>query len=368
MRIRSPATLAGVRVSRLVPPALDARRTALFNPLFARRAGGVVAMGGREYEFALAPRTKESAWGVTLVGKWGGADAAMFLEAAPALDWLAAAVSPELRGEDLRRLPPEMAVAAVEAVLEEPSSALAKATGSTAELKEVSFQPKQALSGEGFLAFTLVRRDDAQTARGTLALSGDLSAIAAGLAKKSNGGSAWSKELLAQVRVCLAIEVGRTSISLRELRTVEAGDVVVVDECPVRGPARELCVRLGRTHTARAALDGRKVVIRGEFMADKTESAPAPREKPAVAQAPAGAKAAKPPNLDELQVQLVLELDSQYVTVKELQALQPGFVLETGKGLESPISLKVNGRAVGKGELVELGGKVGVRVLEIGAV
>jgi len=354
-----PGSAAGTaRFSRLAAPPLNPQQVTLLNRLFARNARGTVSFGGRDCEFALAPRPRQGVWGLTLIGKWGGADVAVFLEPAPILDWLATAVSKELRGDDLRRLPPDMASAAVEVVLGEVLDVLAKASGQAAELTSVSFETKQALSGDGFVHFTLTGRSDAQAAHGVLVFSGGLAAAADGLAKLASGEPAWPRDLMAGIPIELSVEVGRTSVSLQDLRTVEPGDVVLADECAALNREREVRVRLGRSLTAPAVLNGKKVEIKGEFMADETKSV-----------APVTGKGAKEPaKLDSLQVHLVLELDSQYVTLKELQALRPGFVLETAKGLESPVSLKVNGSCVGKGELVQVGGKVGVRVLEIGAV
>jgi type III secretion protein Q len=94
-------------------------------------------------------------------------------------------------------------------------------------------------------------------------------------------------------------------------------------------------------------------------MADK----PAEKPKPSPA-APAG-EPVKGMEVSDLQVQVVFEIDSRMMKVKELQALKPGMVLQTGKGLDAPVTLVVNGRRFGTGELVELGGKVGVRVLTL---
>jgi type III secretion protein Q len=79
-----------------------------------------------------------------------------------------------------------------------------------------------------------------------------------------------------------------------------------------------------------------------------TEAAPAPG---------AGLSAAE---INALEVRLTLELEERRMTVGELAALTPGVTLETTASLESPVTLKVNGRAVGKGRLVEVGDRLGV--------
>jgi type III secretion protein Q len=51
--------------------------------------------------------------------------------------------------------------------------------------------------------------------------------------------------------------------------------------------------------------------------------------------------------------------------VGELAALAPGHTLETAASLDAPVTLKANGRAVGKGRLVEVGDRLGVMIVSL---
>ncbi len=78
-----------------------------------------------------------------------------------------------------------------------------------------------------------------------------------------------------------------------------------------------------------------------------------------------GEPARKGGAVDGIEVNLTLELDSRLWQARELAQIQPGYVFDTGKTLASPITLKINGRECGRGELVEIDGKVGVRLLNL---
>lgn len=69
-----------------------------------------------------------------------------------------------------------------------------------------------------------------------------------------------------------------------------------------------------------------------------------------------------PESLLALPLQLVFDLGERSVTLAQLQALQVGQVLDLERPLSAAVSLRVNGRLVGTGELVEIDGRLGVCV------
>lgn len=65
-----------------------------------------------------------------------------------------------------------------------------------------------------------------------------------------------------------------------------------------------------------------------------------------------------------IPVTLNLVLDSQKTTLKALNSLSPGQVIPTSKSVDSPVAISVNGKVVGSGDLVDVEGKIGVRILQ----
>jgi type III secretion system YscQ/HrcQ family protein len=66
--------------------------------------------------------------------------------------------------------------------------------------------------------------------------------------------------------------------------------------------------------------------------------------------------------IDALEVRLTLELEERRITVGELATLTPGHTFSDVASLASPVTLKVNGSAVGKGRLVQVGDRLGVMI------
>lgn len=60
-----------------------------------------------------------------------------------------------------------------------------------------------------------------------------------------------------------------------------------------------------------------------------------------------------------------VEVGSVSLTAREWAALGPGDVIETGRRVNEPVSLRVAGREVARGELVEVEGTLGVRIREL---
>lgn len=62
-----------------------------------------------------------------------------------------------------------------------------------------------------------------------------------------------------------------------------------------------------------------------------------------------------------------VELGSLEMSAAEWAALRPGDVVECGRRIEEPVVLRVGGREIARGELVEIDGEVGVRITAVGS-
>jgi flagellar motor switch/type III secretory pathway protein FliN len=60
-----------------------------------------------------------------------------------------------------------------------------------------------------------------------------------------------------------------------------------------------------------------------------------------------------------------VEIGAVSLSASAWAALKPGDVIETGKRVAEPVLLRIGGRAVARGELVDIEGEVGVRVREL---
>ena len=67
----------------------------------------------------------------------------------------------------------------------------------------------------------------------------------------------------------------------------------------------------------------------------------------------------------EAPVVVRVELASLSLSAREVATLKPGDVLESRRRVGEPVVLRVGGRAVAKGDLVDVEGELGVRIREI---
>lgn len=73
------------------------------------------------------------------------------------------------------------------------------------------------------------------------------------------------------------------------------------------------------------------------------------------------------PFLHRIPVTLTLEAGSARITLQELADLGPDSVLPLDTVVGEPLTIKVNGTAIGKGEVVVQGDAYGLKVLELHA-
>jgi flagellar motor switch protein FliM len=80
-----------------------------------------------------------------------------------------------------------------------------------------------------------------------------------------------------------------------------------------------------------------------------------------VSQAPE-ARATVPDIAADAPLELSIELARFSLTLGELQRTRPGDVLVTGRAIGESVTLRVAGRAIAQGDLVDVDGEVGLRI------
>lgn len=71
-------------------------------------------------------------------------------------------------------------------------------------------------------------------------------------------------------------------------------------------------------------------------------------------------------SLGEIPMNVVIEVGRVQMPIKSVMNLKPGNLLDLHLHPESGVDLVVNGSRIGKGELLQIGGVLGVRILELG--
>jgi flagellar motor switch protein FliM len=207
---------------------------------------------------------------------------------------------------------------------------------------------------------------------------------------------------LKSVRTALRAEIGQVEISAGDLAQLRERDVVLVEalSCrPDQGAGGTARLRLGRGQAGH--VDAEVTVEDGRFHAKVTgftlgappppggpteeaaaESAAADENEPA--ELGDGPEESTSPGqqrgrndvdegqggegaemLNDIPLQIAVEIGRVPVTADEIVALKVGHVFDLNRVAGEPLDLSVNGRIVARGELVEIDGNLGVRILTL---
>ncbi len=74
----------------------------------------------------------------------------------------------------------------------------------------------------------------------------------------------------------------------------------------------------------------------------------------------------EPFSVSSIPLTVSIELAELKISVKQLLQLQPGNMLDLAVTPDAPALLVVNGKIIGKGEIIKIGETLGVRILELG--
>jgi type III secretion system YscQ/HrcQ family protein len=180
---------------------------------------------------------------------------------------------------------------------------------------------------------------------------------------------------LGALRVTVVLSGGRATLRAAEVGALAPGDVVVLDEAPFRrhrdgtmsgevyahvrgGSTRWICDVEEERFMVKSIDVGAisapgKAVGRKENRAMETQDS---KERADALLRTAG----------DVPIELVVELARFEMPLAELAALRPGEVLGTGRAIGARVALRAGERMVALGELVDIDGEIGVRVLALG--
>lgn len=154
----------------------------------------------------------------------------------------------------------------------------------------------------------------------------------------------------------LAVERGEAWLNISELRSLNPGDVVMLEQWP-DGQVRLV---LEAHLQARAERDGNTLKLLEQPIAMNLM-----KEHPMTATADGQGRDS---TLDELPLKLVCQVGSVEMSLAQLRELGAGSLVQLTPQLHDGVDLMVNGRRIGQGQLVKIGDGLGVRLLSFATV
>ncbi len=169
---------------------------------------------------------------------------------------------------------------------------------------------------------------------------------------------------LDSVPLTLCAEAGRATLELTDLAILAAGDVVLLDHSGLArepsGFCGEIALRVAGSGVQLRceAADNTLLVTHHAQHEERTMTTghllDPQRTEHATAALPADAP-----------IELCAELARFTLPLGELSLLGPGQVLSTGRRIGEAVTLRAAGRAIAEGELVDVDGETGVRILRL---
>lgn len=160
-----------------------------------------------------------------------------------------------------------------------------------------------------------------------------------------------------------AVAIGAVEAAYGELKALEIGDFVILETIQsVLQPGEAGSVTVGGAENLTLFGDfddALRLIVRDILPASQSapleEDAAMPVDETAAAPAVA---------LEDLTVTVRVELAARRMRLEEVAQLRPGYVLELGCKPTDPVTLTLDGRPIARGELVDVEGRLGVRITQ----
>lgn len=359
-----PLTKGEIEASKAVRETLEGLDLDLLRRTLEDMAQQPLEIRPRKTRFQRAPRGASADVGVLLVDAGDGLDRACLLECeAPlAVALVAGALrQPAPTVVDPAKVPTARIAGALGAVV---LAAARKARGEA--VRVLAAGPSHALYNDllrsrGELATTQVT-----VLLGHQAYAAAFSTGASGPASTGREAS-WALADLGILPLRLQVTAAFTTLSQGDLATLEVGDVLLPEGLgydPQRGVftgALWLGAERGEHGLAVDVDDQGRWIYRGQEMRSWTADADPSNEEQA--EAGDGEKSMKEV-AEDVPVVARVEIGSVEMSAAAWAGLRPGDAITTGRRVGSTVSLRVSGVEVARGELVQIDGEIGVRILE----
>ncbi len=177
------------------------------------------------------------------------------------------------------------------------------------------------------------------------------------------------------LEVPIAFTAGFFDLSHDQMQSVDVGDFIFLDRMPYNPRTQKGTLEMDLCGVplfhVKVKEDQIKIMGYAQFAKesemDSEENAPIPEETTADVP-PIPVEEEHPPAMvspENVPLQIHVEVARIKLTLEKLLQLQPGNVLDLAIQPEQGVSLTLNGKVVGRGELIEMGERLGVKITEL---
>lgn len=319
---------------------------ARFSTLLARHGQGVVFESG-DAAWCFGPTSGPEFEGPAIHGDLGDSGVTVWL-AEPEWRQVAAEVL-DVPPEAMESCPEPFVRAALESVASDALAALERSTGLAAGVRGMELAPSRPVGRP--VHFGMVNKRGLALRCAAVFTKAD-GQWAGAVEKALSGLPAQESPLPDDLPLPAEIHLARMRVAAAELKGLENGDVVLFPAG--NGLTVLVC---GRRRFAAEMGDG-TIRVGGGEMSDSSTAGEAAGDPAETAEGRA--------DIDSLEVEVTAQVGRMAMTLGQLRRLGAGQVVEFPTSVENPARLTVGGKVVATGELVDVGGRVGVRIVEMG--
>ncbi|MBF5059376.1 type III secretion system cytoplasmic ring protein SctQ [Candidatus Neptunochlamydia vexilliferae] len=180
--------------------------------------------------------------------------------------------------------------------------------------------------------------------------------------------------------VNLSLAAGETKLSQETWGKLEEGDFLLLDHCSyypaLKKGTFQLCLEGSPLFQTKIKEENLKLLDYAHYFEDNTmddDEFEAPFEEPLEEEVPPpeAVSVEDPPqekmvSPKKVPIALTVEVAKMKISLDKLLKLKPGNILELGVQPEKGVDLVANGKCVGKGELLQVGDVIGVKIVKLG--
>ena len=173
----------------------------------------------------------------------------------------------------------------------------------------------------------------------------------------------------------LSILAGKTTLSQESWKKIQEGDFVILDHCSYYPNLKKGTFQLEYENAplfqVKVKEENIKILDYAHYFEENKmddENYEEPFGEPMEEEAVSVEEAPKEPMLSpkKVPVALTVEVARIKMSLDKLLKLKPGNVLELGVQVEKGVNLVANGQCVGRGELLQIGDVIGVKITKLG--